>query len=186
MRISVEDGIVVCSIEDKNRKFLAETSGCFNGFYHNKLRLAMFVSENTSEIERIREEFGTLRRLLYLVKHYGGENTVLEDGNLRTEKAVEVDAAVYERLEDLSAVIAVDDSKKSLEREAKKRRELWESRCRDGCDGCEYLRRDNDDRLCAVTKELLEEKNVSKNIGSVHYMFNYVAFPSEKCPFKVE
>lgn len=187
MRISVEDDIVVCSIEDKNKKFLLEASGCFHGFYHNKLRLALFfVMENTSEIERIREEFKQLRRLLRLVEQYGGENSVLYDGILHKEKAVKVDAAVYERLEDLGAIIAADEYKKSLERETQKKREFWDSKCRDGCGNCNYLRKDGDDQNCAVTKELLDEKNAPGYINGVHYMFNYVAFPSEKCPFKVE
>lgn len=45
MTVSVEDGTVVCSLEDKDTVFLSISHGCFNGFFNGKLKISVSAGQ---------------------------------------------------------------------------------------------------------------------------------------------
>lgn len=173
MRISVEDGIVVCSLEDKKSGFLAAAHDYFKGFYHNKLKIHVNVSEDADETERAAKEFWTIVSLEVLAGNY----------------TVNVDRTVRERKERLRSfmetVMSAEKEARAKEAEKQYNREKWERLCKHGCGSCKQLRMDGDDFRCGASGDLLDFEQRPKVIGGVHYLFNYEALPSDNCPFKV-
>ncbi len=68
----------------------------------------------------------------------------------------------------------------------RKAEEQWQLLCEHGCGRCKNKQRWGDDFMCAATSDFLPEVNVPKNIGKVHYLFNYEAFPTDNCPFNIK
>lgn len=72
------------------------------------------------------------------------------------------------------------------EKEAQRRaKDKWQELCKYGCGRCPNKMRSGDDHICVATKEILHETNVPTSYGKVNYLFNYVAFPTENCPYNV-
>lgn len=167
MRISVEDGIVVCSLENKKSGFISAAYDYFKGFYNNKLKIHVDVSTDADETARAEKEFWTMISIEILAAKYN----------------VSIDSTFYERKKLLKPF--VEAAALARRNEESRKRQHWELLCKYGCGSCKKLRMDGDDHRCAASGDLLEDKNVPKYIGTVHYLFNYEAFPSDNCPFKV-
>lgn len=163
MRISVEDGVVVCSLDNKPEGFLKwyNAGRYLCGMYNGKLKIAAhgypFI------------EICNIERLIDCAIKFG----------------VVVDDAVYERVNALRAALEEQRLREVKEREEREKRELWQRKCEHGCGICKYRRRVMDDHYCAASGDLLNDKNVPKCYNGVHYMFNYEPFPSENCVYKI-
>lgn len=72
---------------------------------------------------------------------------------------------------------------KELENQRKQR---WKSACKNGCGSCQNKCRSNDDYYCRATGEQLPEKNVPRIFNGAYWLFNYIPFPTENCPFNIE
>lgn len=169
MKISVEDGVVVCSLDNKVEGFLSwkGAHGCFNGFYNGKLKISPFSDTAYYEAQ-------TIEKIIRYAEEFG----------------VEVDEAVYERLNALKETAEAQRLQEIAEREERERRELWQRKCTHGCGRCKYRRRVIDDHYCAASGDLLDEKQVNesyqpKYIEGKHYFNYYEPFPSENCIYKI-
>ena len=164
MKISVEDGVVVCSLENKIDRFLSKRGayGCFYGFYKGKLKI--FVPFQDEEYEA-----RVIRKIIHHAKEY----------------EVEVEEAVYDRLKALEASTEAKRLREVEERQKREKAELWKRKCERGCGKCEFRKNALDDTYCAASGDLLEERHVPKYINGVHYLFNYEPFPSENCVYKI-
>lgn len=175
MRISLDNETVVCSLENKNSGFMHEAYWCFNGFLRGKLKIYSSFMETVPEcaIEKAEEEIRVLEPLLEYADKYH----------------VEVDSAVRARVERLKRETKEARERKAeeerKEKEEKAKRQKWDTLCRNGCGACPNKRKAADDYICALSGEILPEKAVPKNSGGITYLFNYEAFPSENCPYKI-
>ncbi len=175
MKIGVDDGVVVCSLEDKDDVFLSISHGCFKGYYNGKLKIAVSAGQEMESPDLIAEEIKLIQSILYFFyKRY-----LFVD--------MEEDA-IYGRLKALRQ--ALDELKEPTRLELQRLKETeackerWKQLCEKGCGNCQFKRRCGDDRHCAVSGDLLEEKYEPKYINGVHYLFNYEAYPTDNCPFK--
>lgn len=183
MLISLEDGIVVLSIEDrhediKNELFMSASHWLFEGFYRGKLKINSIYKDNSQNrtIYEIEEE----QHLIRLI--------ILNADTYRIPIDVAVRKEFAERLDFLESILKVEEERLVRENEKRKQLSLWEDKCKNGCGDCKYRRRGYDDNFCVAggKRELItEERNVPKYINGVHYMFNYEPFPLENCPFKI-
>ncbi len=166
MKVSVEDGIVVCSLDNKVERFLSKRGAykCFDGFYKGKLKINVSYPFDDEEYEA---------RIIDKSTHHADEC------------GVEVDGAVYERLEALQLNVEAKRLREVEERREQEKRELWNRKCERGCGNCQHRCRDGDDQRCAASGDLLEEKHVPGYVNGVHYTFKYEAFPSENCIYKI-
>lgn len=156
MKLTMDSGIVTCSLENKNSAFLSVCTGMFEGFLNGKLKL------NLSGYEECDSEM--LRALMGNAYQYGVE---VSD---EVEKYLDrIAADVYER-------------RRVLEEERENARK-WERLCKRGCGSCPHLKYIIDAPKCEQTGEYLEEKNVPNDVNGVMQLFRFVAFPSENCPF---
>lgn len=179
MTISLEDGIVVCSLEDKDSKsvFLSDTYECFKGYYNHKLRINPLYGDDRADrlIFEVKAEIRLIDMLLFYADFWGVE----VDEAVRTEFA--------ERLSVLNAILSAEEERLQNERQEREKVKLWEDKCKNGCGKCKYRKRGYDDNFCKASGslELLEEKQVPKYTNGIHYLFNYEPFPSENCPYRI-
>lgn len=170
MKISIDNGAVVCSLEDKNREFLSACAGLFDGFLNGKLKMRWENPEEWYEPDGA-IEFNALRL-----------KNILINANMH---GIEVDSEVHAFYSELQAKVAAIKARERAEEENRKAQEKWQYLCRDGCGGCKQLTYDIDLPICKETGEILKDKPVPKDIGGVRYLFNMEAFPSEDCPFNI-
>ena len=175
MKISVEDGIVVCSLEDKDEVFLSISHGCFKGYYNDKLKIAMSAGQEMETPEIIDGEIKLIQSIMYY----------------RNKRFLHVqmdEVAVYGRLKALRQALDKLNELARLElqrqKDAEESRAFWQKLCEKGCGDCKHKKRCGDDQRCAISGDLLEEKHEPKYINGVHYLFNYEAYPTDNCPFK--
>ena len=179
MKLSVEDGIVVCTYDSRycllyhEKEYLRDTAGFWEPICNGKLKLHYTPNTVADELERAKEEY----EILCKVKP--------RYGNL----CVYVDDTFQEKLQEVYAMLEPERKREraEIEAEAKKQYQLWkwEFLCKHGCGDCKYKRIDGDDFCCVASGDLLDDKQVPKVINGIHYLFNYEAFPSDNCPFKV-
>lgn len=164
MRISVEDGVVVCSLDNKVEGFLKwyNAGKYFSGMYNGRLKIAAHGYPFL--------EMCNIECLIDCAKKYG----------------IEIDEAVYERLQVLKVIIESERRRGIAEREEREKRELWQRKCEHGCGTCKYRLRVMDDHYCSASGDLLHDKNVPKYHNGIYYMFNYEPFPSENCKYKID
>lgn len=164
MKLSVEDGIVVCSLENKSSAFLSDVAGVFKEFYRGKLKMKPPDPEIfEEESERLCVE---LLRLGWIIDSAVGHG-------------IEIDPAVYEKESEIKKLC----DKYAPSPEPIIEPSEYEKKCKYGCKGCRYLKRWNDDHVCTATGDILSEKNVPGYDGFVYQLFNYVPFPNENCIF---
>lgn len=170
MKLSVENGTVVCSLENKNSGFLWACYGLFDGFFGGKLKMYRdnpdeFRNPDTATLYNAER----LEDILRYAKKYG----------------VEADEAVEAFNRELQVKADEIKARRLAESEYKKQCEQWEQLCKSGCSRCQNLAYDIDLPICKQTGQILEEKNVRKYIGGVLHLFNLEPFPSEECPFNI-
>lgn len=170
MKLTINNGIIVCTLEDKNSDFLRACTGMFDGYLNGNLKL---YSENAEEWldpdNAVELNANQVKRLLINAKLYG----------------IEVDKHVNELSENLQLQTEKIRIKRQTIKEEQKRKEFWERLCKNGCDDCPRLAYDVDTPICKQTGEILKEKNLQEYIGGVLYLFKFVAVPSEACPFNI-
>lgn len=165
MKLEIKDGIVVCSLENKNHDFLYDCYGAFDGYYkYGYLKLA--EPTGSGEDDRV------LRYLEHL------ETVIGNAGRYGVEVTDEV-TALWRTYQTNAEVI----QQRYREQDAEySRRVEWQKRKKNGCEGCQNLCRWNDDFICWKTKDVLPTENKPRN----GFLFNYVAFPSDNCPHKAD
>ena len=182
MRISVEDGIVVCAYDTRfklsysEREYLRDTAGLWKPICKGKLKLNYTPNTAADELERAKEE----NTILWKVA------PSLDNLNVHRDDTFEA------KLNELHALLEPERKRKEAERQAELKkqyqREKWESLCKNGCNSCgrcEHIRIDGDDFRCAASGDLLDDKNVRKYINGIHYLFNYEPFPNGNCVYKI-
>lgn len=170
MRLSLDNGTVVCSLENKNAEFLHACFGIFDGFLNGKLKIAWEDSKAWAEPDTA--QLYNAKRLEELLRQSQIYGIVIDDAVKGFNTALQsvADSIIARRH------AAVE------EREQIKR---WERLCANGCGECRYLIYDMDLPICKKTWTNLEEKNIQKYIGGVLRLFNFEPFPSKECPFNI-
>lgn len=167
MKIFILDGIVVCSLDNKNGAFLSETSGCFDDFYkHNlKLRSDSFIAE-----------YRSLQTILTAADKHGIEIS---------EEVEETYCLLDERQRNIERGL---EEQRRIEAEAKEKRQKWVRLQKNGCKGCMNCRATgfDDDYKCLASGDELPIKDCPGFDGINHYLFNLKPFPTQKCPYKYE
>ena len=170
MKISIDNGSVVCSLENKNGEFLSVCTGLFDGFLKGKLKMRWedpakwYEPDGAMELNAV-----NLNDILRNAKIHG----------------IEVDAAVEEFNAVLQAKLSHIRACERAEEEYRRAQEKWAYKCKNGCGKCHELTYDIDLPICKQTGEILKEKNIPKDISGVRYLFNLEPFPSEDCPFNI-
>lgn len=182
MKISVEDGIVVCSLEDTTpfqsvkRRFLRRAGVYFDGFYKDKLRLSQkfgcdssrYGSEDRGKTEIQWEKF-MIGSLMLAAE---------EEGVIIDESA---HAWLSARLAVLDEQIKDREEREYYEREERRLSEKLENLLTRGCStSCKY-------KSCGAFCEALEKWLGLKPVlvfynGRPQPYVSYKAFPSEGCP----
>ena len=167
MKIFILDGIIVCNLDDKNGAFLSETSGCFDDFYKHNLKLRS--GDFNTEFER-------LSRILIAADKYGIEVS---------EEVEEAYRVMSERQRTIQQGL---EEQRRIEAEAKHKCEQWERLQKNGCKGCKNCRPTgyDDDYKCLASGDELEVKNSPGYVGLIYKLFNYIPFPTDRCPYKCE
>lgn len=177
MEVKVSKGKIVVTEAERNERFIREAERLEYlppNYYGYKERYTP-LREVGKTYDRSREadrDYGYLLGLISLAEHYGVTVTQeVKDELARIRR--EYDRA-YAR-------------QKEAEREAQKRSD-WKYLCNNGCGSCKMLMQNVDDFKCASCGEVLQTKNVPfyDYKTRMHYMFNFVPFPSEHCPLKAE
>lgn len=169
MKITMEAGAVVCSLEEKNSNFLSACGDIFDGFQNGKLKLFIGLSKDETEVITAELNYGQVKELLRAADRY----------------SIPVDAAVREYAERLESIYRERQARKRAREELNRQRQRYELLCAKGCGGCPDLCYDIDLPICKKTGEILKEENKPKYIGGVLRLFNLVAVPSENCPFNI-
>lgn len=100
---------------------------------------------------------------------------------------VEVDSCVYDVKEHMSSEENRIYSLYQKRLEEEKTVDIWERKKKYGCKGCkELVATYEDEWKCAVSGEAVEVKNSPDFYNGVHYLFNYLPYPNEKCKYKKE
>ena len=170
MKLSVENGNVLCSLENKNGGFLWACYGLFDGFLSGKLKMYWdnpeeFRNPDTATLFKAER----LEDILRYAKKYG----------------VEADETVTTFNLELQTKVTHIKACRLVELKYLQQCERWERLCKSGCGKCQNLAYDIDLPICKQTGLILEEKNVGKYIGGVLHLFNLEPFPSEECPFNI-
>ncbi len=182
MRLSIENGAVVLSSENRNNLFLNECHGLFKDEADGKQKMYWLGSESAHCADCATEyNAETLKQILLNAKLYGSGNSARIFGN------VEIDSEVLRFNADLQAKAAVIKNRRRAEElqrcEEAESREKWLRLCTNGCGKCVNLAYDIDIPICRQTGQELEERNVPQVIRRIHYCFKPEPFPSERCPF---
>lgn len=169
MKIEIDGGAIVCSLEDKNKAFLSACAGLFDGFLDGKLKLEWQPEDEKAPAAAISVNVYRLETLLENAQKYG-----ICVGQTVFDKL----AVMRKRLN----IICLPTAAQSNCNEQLK----WQRLCKNGCGSCKNLRRWNDDHFCAASGDLLEEKNCPAIVNGIYHVVNFAAFPSESCPFNID
>lgn len=180
MRLSIENGAVVLSQENKNIHFLNECYGLFSDLKDSKRKMYWLGPEDAHCADYTIES--NARNLSYIVA------SAKLCGDSEAFPAVEIDEEVLQ----LNAVLQAEARAIKERRRADKlqqqreeeARQKWERLCKNGCGKCVNLAYDVDIPICRQTGQL-EQKNVPQVIRRIHYSFKPEPFPSERCPFNI-
>ena len=172
MRLSIDSGNVVCSLDNKNSEFLSACSGwgLWDGYFHGQLKMQWDKLEESHDPDYALEKNAQrLKKILSNARNYG----------------IEIDVAVHAFNDELQSAWEGIKAKREALMLEEQLREDWARLCRNGCGKCKNLTYDIDLPICKKTGEILEEKNVQKYMGGVLHLFNLEPFPSDTCPFNV-
>lgn len=167
MRVEMEQGKVVCTLEEKNHAFLHDCYLIFDGFIGKKLK--MHESGEISDYKR-------LKALISHAERHG----------------VEVSEKVRKRLAELKETSKKIEQERLKAEETSRREKFWKRLSTEGCGDCPYKKaiaweEDGYVHKCRVTgEELRKENKPTYGADGIYYLFHWVTMPSEKCPYKVE
>ncbi len=169
MKLSIESGTVVCSLEDKNKDFLYACYPIFNNGYKNG---KLFLREGLIE-----SMYWQLKKAVANAEAYG----------------VEITEAVRERFKDLKDQYEAENMKRLAEEARERKERHWLDLKENGCGNCKLCQRlwdGEDDYVC-----LAGEKPITLDIANrpkydyihrVYLLFNYVPLPTESCPYNTD
>ncbi|MDE6504844.1 MAG: hypothetical protein K2L42_03140 [Clostridia bacterium] len=168
MKLSLDGGVVVLSLEDKNKAYLSEYGVYFKGFFYGRLKMELLRPEE------------------FAADYVLTTNTYwLEEVVAGAEKhGVYVDKSVLDKLKDMQAEVRRLCGSPIHIAEITPEEERWARLCEKGCGGCKNKIRQEEDYLCAACGEILPERNMSGYAGGIYRLFNYKPFPTDNCPFK--
>ena len=169
MKIEIDGGAIVCSLEDKNKAFLSACAGLFDGFLNGKLKLEWLEEAESDPVAALSINVYRLETFLKNAQKHG-----ICAGQTVVNKL----EAMKSRLNAICPPLAVQPARADGMQ--------WQKLCKDGCGSCKNLRRWNDDYFCAASSDLLEEKNCPAIVNGIYHVVNFAAFPSESCPFNID
>ncbi len=172
MKLSIDNGSVVCSLENKNGAFLSACSGMFDGFLHGKLKMYYDNPQEFYKPDYVTEDnYLRLKTILRYALRYG----------------VSADSAVTEYFERLSEEVNEIKARRKQAEERELAYRNWERLCKNGCGKCRYLTYFIDEPKCKKTGATLAERNVQDyDENGVLRLFNFKPFPSDECPFNIK
>ena len=181
MRLSIENGAVVLSQENKNIHFLNECYGLFSGEINGKQKMYWLDPEDENCAANAIES--NARNLHYIVAcAKSGGNSDVFPAVVIDEEVLQLNTALQAEARAIKERRRADKFQQQREEEA---RQKWAKLCKNGCGKCLNLAYDVDIPMCRQTGQELEEKNVSQVIRGIHYCFKLEPFPSEGCPFNI-
>ncbi|AWW06092.1 MAG: histone H2A type 1-B/E-like protein [Caudoviricetes sp.] len=178
MRLSIENGAVVLSQENKNTPFVNGCYGMFECCADGKQKMYWLDPEQAHCADNaIVYNAETLNLILINAKFSRLFGTIEVD-----EEVLQLNAKLQAEATLIKERRRAD--KLQTEREEENRRK-WSYLCKHGCGKCANLAYDIDIPICRQTGQELEEKNVPGLIKGTHYCFNWAPFPSESCHFNI-
>lgn len=173
MKIYIEKRRIVCSTDEIKRDYWyrAEYKLFVGGVNYNP-RYATIepVGYEYKTSEEANADLSKLSEILRLAAEYG----------------IEADEPVYKYRDELQAVYGGLYAAEQAERDNRKRQAEWETRRRFGCGHCKSLCYRIDAPVCKETGELLTEKNEPCYADGTYYLFHFVPYPSEMCPYNLQ
>ena len=172
MHVYLKDGFVCCSLENKNKAFLHDCSGLFDGFKGANLFIAKYNEGKEywayPEVG-MEEDLYALDRLIENAEKHG----------------IEVKKEVFDLRGKLSAIVTEAKNKRRKREEEKQAKERWEKLRKISCRHCSELHLiDGEIPSCGYSGELLEEKRGcwSSDMRK-YYPFVYLPYPGEGCKY---
>ncbi len=173
MRVNLKDGFVCCSLEDKNKAFLSDCYGLFDGYKGSNLFMAKYNEGKADwaypEVGK-EEDLAALDRLIENAEKHG----------------ITVEREVIDLRDKLSVIVAEAAKKRRLREEERKAKELWESVCKHGCGHCNQLHLiDGEIPSCGYSGELLEERMDGRwaTDRQTFKQFIYNPIPGQGCKY---
>lgn len=165
MKLLIEQGNVVCTLENKNHDFLHDCYPRFTSYQGDKLKM------HESGIE---SDYARLKTIVGYAERHG----------------VEVSEEVRERLSQLKQRAEEAEEKRYLEEERRKKQRHWEELKKNGCGRCEHCRATGfeDEYICeAANCELeVENRSVYDYKRQINYLFVLTPMPTKECPYNTE
>lgn len=97
--------------------------------------------------------------------------------------AIEIDQAARDRLSELKVQAKAEREVKEEMRKQKQAQQKWQFLKKHGCGQCPYRCRDGDDQVCALSGDLLIEKQEATFDNGIFYPFYVNAYPTENCKY---
>lgn len=184
MRLSIFEGYVVLSQENKNIPFVNDCYGLFSDCIDGKQKMYWLDPEQANSVDSATEyNAWTLNQIILNGRLHGSGEMA------RIFGVVEIDEAVLQLNAELQAKAQViKERRRALLAQIDsdyENRQKWARLCKNGCGKCGNLAYDIDMPICKQTGHHLEEKNVPQTKGGMHYCFRLEPFPSEGCPFNI-
>ena len=191
MKITIQNNRIGCTQDNYNHLFwssveidcfhydphIAEYLGQRKDFYEAYTANAdyAFDEDLQDDLAAAHNDIGVLSKIISKAKFYG----------------VGVDEAVKSRLEELKIIYArlANEYTEQIKQAEVKRTKIkhWQFLQKHGCKGCGNLRYDTDMPWCKVLHEQLQEKSCPDYDNELVFHFvNWLPFPSDNCPFKVD
>ena len=155
MRLSIENGAVVLSQENKNNHFLNECYGLFSDLKDGKRKMYWLGPEDAHCANCAIES--NARNLNYIVAcaKLGGDSEAFPAVEI-DEEVLQLNAALQAEARAIKERRRADKLQQQREEEACQK---WERLCKNGCGKCENLAYDVDIPICKQTGQELEERN---------------------------
>lgn len=169
MKLGLDGGKVVLSLENKNKAYLSEYGVYFKGFINGRLKMDLLHPEEFAADYVLTTNAYWLEEVIAGAGKYG----------------VSVDESVLDKLKAMQAEVRRLCGSPADMTEITPEEERWARLCKNGCGGCKNNIKQADDYICSASGEILPERNVAGYVGGVYMLFNYKPFPADNCPFNI-
>lgn len=167
-----DDGFVCCTLDGKNKAFLRDCYGIFDGFKGRELFVARY---NRGRKDWAYPEVGT-------VQDHEALSALIENAE---KHGITVEQAVYDLRDRLGEIAASAEARRKRKEEAARAKERWDYLCKKGCKGCEHLTYDLDSPHCGYSGKYLGEEMTGAwdGLQGVYDALAYTPKPDEDCKY---